>query len=182
MVSSDAALRLFLGEPSRDAIAAMLPMLELPYPIGLMTPPVSSPRTRRSRWVGDRARALMAQQTRPLTEWLSTAPYHGSDVWVWQQSMMELGLMQQIGRLKGDPTAADLVKRMRNVVEALHTAASNAGELANAELYTFNDDGKTVAFGQAMGSDTEANAVQLWSTVGPAVHLARQRLATESIF
>ena len=63
---------------------------------------------------------------------------------------------------------------MKAVLEDLRGATARAGDLAGAELYTFDDKGKAVAFGSAMGSDTESNAVQLWSTVAPAVELAYQ--------
>ena len=65
---------------------------------------------------------------------------------------------------------------MRALLEELRGASARAGNLAGAELYTFDDAGKPLAFGQAMGSDTESNAAQLWSTVGPAVELAYQRM------
>ncbi len=176
--NSDSSLRLFLGDPTPEAISAMLPSLELPYPVGLMTPAgllTANPAfAQANNFSGPDRNGKM--KTAPLTEWLDRAGYHGSVVWVWQQAMMQLGLMRQIERLAADPANGELVRRMEKVLDALRQATHDAGALANAELLGFDDEGRATAFGQAMGSDTEANAAQLWSTVTPAVDLAYSEL------
>ncbi|MBK7858904.1 MAG: hypothetical protein IPJ65_09855 [Archangiaceae bacterium] len=182
--NSDGALRMFLGDPPMAELEKMLPVLELPYPLGLMTP--AGLLTANPALAHDTVVTLPAndgtEQRHPLTRWLDRAGYHGSVVWVWPQQMMQLGLIRQIERLAGEPSAAPVVKRMRVVLDALRGASERAGELAGAELYTFDDEGRATALTQAMGSETEANAAQLWSTVGPAVELAYQQMCEKLLY
>jgi hypothetical protein len=181
VMHSDSALRLYLGDPPIGDVEQMLKVMELPYPVGLMTP--AGVLTANPAYAHDfsfrgldTSRQHM-EETR-LTEKLDRRGYHGTVVWLWPHSMMQLGLMRQIERFSTDPELRDsaqaqaLVGRMLKVLDQLRAATDRMGELANAELITFDDEGQPTSFGQAMGSDTESNAAQLWSTVLPAVELA----------
>lgn len=93
-----------------------------------------------------------------------------------------LGVMRQLERFRGDPAQAALVERLRKVEASVAAAVERAGRLASSELWTYDiQHGAMVglAFGQRAGSETESNAVQLWSTVYPAIDLERQRLGLQ---
>jgi hypothetical protein len=173
--NSDSSLRLFLGDPSPEALAHLLPALELPYPVGLMTPAgaLTANPAYANKIIFTAPTKDQTKKTAPLTEWLDRSGYHGTVIWMWQQNMLQLGLMRQIERLAPEPGNEELVSRMRRVLSNLREANGRLGDLSNSELLTIDDLGRATSFGQTQG-DTESNAVQLWSTTAPAVQLAYQ--------
>jgi glycogen debranching enzyme len=163
VLNSDASFRLFLGQPSEEDLQDILTVLELEYPVGLLTPvgpvvanPAYSPDPVHHRELGRTA-------------------YHGAVVWGFQSAMLQAGLVRQLERFAHRP---ELAGRIRAVLEKLARAEENAGPLAASELWTHKvEDGRwqAVAFGQDGADQTESNPAQLWSTVYPAVLLDLQK-------
>ncbi|MBI3925050.1 MAG: hypothetical protein HY319_05880 [Armatimonadetes bacterium] len=160
VLNSDFSFDLFLGDPSRKEVEDALKLLELEYPLGLMTgvgPVVANP--------------AYSQDPRHAAE-LSRTAYHGSLVWTWQTAMIKAGLIRQLDRFSNEP---DLCQRIREAIQSLNAAEIKAGPLATAELYTHDvsaGEWKAVPFGGPNSTDkTEANPAQLWSTVYPAVEM-----------
>lgn len=157
VMNSDLGFRLFLGEPSQTEVEALLPLLELDYPVGLMTGvgPV----------VANAAYSLDERHRREL----GRDAYHGAVVWSWQSLMLRAGLARQKERFPA------LAARLDAVAQRLAAAEARAGALAGSELWTFAVEGgdwQPVAFGMGTSSSKdESNPVQLWSTVYPAVLL-----------
>lgn len=100
----------------------------------------------------------------------TTAHYHGTVVWSWQQAMLAAGLRRQLDR-------DDLPRATRDLLEAATRALWDviraAEEHRNAELWSCSFEGagaELVPFGAERGHHRdESNAVQLWSTVYLAV-------------
>lgn len=160
VMNSDFVFRLFLGNPTPTEVGEMVRLVELPYPLGLMTPvgPVV-------------ANAATSKEPRLWKE-LGRDAYHGAVMWSWQGSMLQMGMLRQWQRFHDDPSQAALASRLRRAVAAVDTARRRAGALASSELWTWEVRGgrvSAVAFGQRAGSETESNAVQLWSTIFPSV-------------
>lgn len=157
VMNSDLGFRLFLGEPTQAEVEAVLPLLELDYPVGLMTGvgPVV-------------ANAAYSGNDRHWRE-LGRDAYHGAVVWSWQSLMLRAGLARQEERFPA------LAPRLDAVAQRLAAAEARAGALAGSELWTFAVEGgdwHPVAFGMGTSSSKdESNPVQLWSTVYPAVLL-----------
>lgn len=167
IMNSDFSFTLFLGEPSPGEIEKSLRLLELPYPIGLKSSVgvlVANPAFSRSpaHWKSFDRRA-----------------YHGTVVWGFQTYMLELGIARQIARFEKDPGQKELVAHMQGALRELGAARERVGSLANSELWTFAiERGAMVpsAFGVGQGSITESNAVQLWSSLFPAVLMKEYQL------
>jgi len=165
--NSDLAFSLFMALPSPEELSMLLPLLELPYPLGLYTDVgilVANPALSRDR-----------------VHWrtLGRKAYHGTVIWSWQVYMIELGLVRQIERFVKSGEHPDLVARMKKVQKRIIGARERAGALANSELWSFaveNGALKPAAFGAEEGADDESNAVQLWSTVFPAVIMEEKRM------
>lgn len=156
VMNSDFSFLLFLGEPTRAEVDESLRLLELEYPVGLMTPvgPV----------VANPAYSLDPRHRRDL----SRRAYHGAVIWAWQSAMIQAGLLRQ-WKVYGQDE--ELGPRLERVIHALERAEQNAGGLAASELWTHRVHGgrwEAVAFGADSGDQTESNALQLWSTVYPA--------------
>lgn len=160
VMNSDVGFRLFLGDPTAEEVEAALPLLELDYPVGLMTGvgPV----------VANAAYSTDERHGRQL----GRGAYHGAVVWSWQSLMLRAGLARQKERFP------QLASRLSRVADRLAAAEARAGALAGSELWTFTveeGDWQPVAFGMGTSSSRdESNPVQLWSTVYPAV-LLRER-------
>jgi len=160
IMNSDMSFRLFLGKPDAAEIRECLKVLALPFPLGLRTDVgivVANP----------------AYSTDPA-DWkiLGRKAYHGTVIWSWQMYMLELGLAAQIERAGSDDSLKDVVEPMKRAMEDISALRSKVGSLANSELWSWQiRDGSIVpsAFGAEAGSDDEANALQLWSTIFPAV-------------
>ena len=127
-----------------------------PFPAGLMTP------------VGMLVtNAAFADAT--LQPMFARDRYHGMVVWSWQQALMAAGIAKQRARsdLPAETQAmlATAHKELWQAIDATYAARSS-------ELWSWSTkDGQYIleAYGQRDGDKTEANAVQLWSTIYLAV-------------
>jgi hypothetical protein len=156
---TDVAFTLFYGSPRREDLEAILALLDRPFPYGLATPaghlvasPVFSPDT-------DHYRSLGFGQ------------YHGLVVWSWPMAMLQLGLLRQLDRFP------DLDPHIKDLLDDMALAEQRVGPLATSELWAIELDSLGItwrAYG-VQGDQAESNALQLWSTVYPALHLARRR-------
>jgi len=93
--------------------------------------------------------------------------------------MIELGLVRQIERYAKSGKHPELVAQMKRTLASISAARERAGALANSELWSFAvEKGAMIpaAFGAEEGADDESNAVQLWSTVFPAVIMEEKRM------
>src|SRR5207253_9224700 len=91
--------------------------------------------------------------------------YHGTVVWSWQQALLLAGMRRQRARTDLDDAAK---RALASAEDALVKVIDATRANRTSELWSFAvDDGKwrVVPFGQGEGHHTEANAVQLWSTV-----------------
>lgn len=154
VMHSDDAFLLFLGQPDRAQVEQTLRLLELEFPVGLMTgvgPVVANP----------------AYSTDPRhPQQLDRGAYHGTVVWGWQSALMTAGLLRQ------RQLHPALAGRIEAVLRQLWLCERNARTLANSELWTFSVDSgdwQAQAFGQGTASTDESNPVQLWSCVYPAL-------------
>ncbi|MDQ7824516.1 MAG: hypothetical protein RDV48_17065 [Candidatus Eremiobacteraeota bacterium] len=160
VMNSDFSFWLFLGEPDPGEIRSMLRILRLPYPVGLRSEagifvanPAYSPD--KAHWVT-----------------LGRKAYHGTVVWSWQLSMLEMGLSVQIERYRNFKRNERLVEEMLPVLRDIRALREKAGALASSELWSYRVKGLSLVpspYGAEEGSQDESNAVQLWSTVLPAV-------------
>ncbi|MBI3928062.1 MAG: hypothetical protein HY319_21140 [Armatimonadetes bacterium] len=153
VMNSDAPFDLFLGTPSRRDVERTLTLLELEFPVGLMTgvgPVVANP-----------AYSLDPRHA----EQLDRKGYHGTVIWSWQSGMLIAGLLRQLERYP------ELEVRLLRALERLQQAETRAGALANSELWSFEVDGDWRARAFSGGGETESNPVQLWSTIYPALKL-----------
>lgn len=165
VMNSDSCFRLMTGEPSPAEISDILKTVTLPYPLGLMSD------------VGMFVSNPIYTQDRDLWKKMDRNGYHGTVVWSWPNALMEKGLMKQIQRFSspeysGDAEAQKLVKDMVAALKSLRGKEKNVGDMINFELWTYRvEDGRMKAhpYGQDAGSETESNAIQLWSTVGLSV-------------
>jgi hypothetical protein len=159
VMNSDFGFRLFLDQPTETELGDLLRLVELPYPVGLMTP------------VGPVVANPAYSRDRRLWKDLDRDAYHGAVIWSWQASLLESGLLRQRKRFVSEPA---LEARITRAIERLVAARRTAGPLAGSELWTWDiRRGQIVplAFGQRESSQTESNAVQLWSTIYPALRL-----------
>ncbi len=156
VVNSDFSFELFLGQPERLEVETALRLLELHFPLGLMTevgPVVANP----------------AYSPRHF-ESLGRRAYHGSVIWSWQSAMLTAGLIQQQQRFP------ELQERIEKVLSRLDAAEARAGKLAHSELWGFAIEPGQGVVARAFhgGGENESNPVQLWSTVYPAILWRRQ--------
>lgn len=155
VVNSDVGFILFLGEPDEGDLWEIVRLLRLPFPLGVRTP------------VGILAANPFLAEPR-LWRDLGRGSYHGLVVWGWQQAMITRGLLRQIARWNGRAGGEDLVAAMRGVVADIAAGEAAIGRLANSELWSWRIAGgrmEAVAYGSESGTETQANPVQLWSTV-----------------
>jgi hypothetical protein len=154
VMHSDDSFLMFLGRPTRVQVEQTLRLLELEFPVGLMTgvgPVVANP-----------AYSLDERHTGQL----GRGAYHGTVIWGWQSALMIAGLLRQ---RELHPT---LVSRIDRALVRLWECERKARTLANSELWTFavdSGDWQAQAFGQGTASTDESNPVQLWSCVYPAI-------------
>ncbi len=167
IMNSDMAFSLFLGKPGEEDIQECLNVLTLPFPLGLKTDAgivVANPAfsTDHNDWKA-----------------LNRKAYHGEVVWSWQMYMLELGLAAQITRAERDDSVKTLVAPMKKAMAEIAMLRRNVGSLANSELWSWQiRNGKLIpsAFGAEAGSDDESNALQLWSTIFPAVLMKEHQI------
>lgn len=157
---TDVAFNLFYGDLSEARFERILKFLELPFPVGVITeagPIVANP-------------AFSSNPEHYRT--LGPGQYHGMVVWSWQSAMLQLGLARQLSLR---PKFED---RIRAVIARLQAGEEAAGELGTSELWGISFSGDRVEarpYGEG-GDETESNAMQLWSTVHPAVRYTLRKL------
>jgi hypothetical protein len=154
VMHSDDSFLMFLGRPTRFQVEQTLRLLELEFPVGLMTgvgPVVANP-----------AYSLDERHARQL----GRGAYHGTVIWGWQSALMIAGLLRQ------RELHSTLAPRIDRALVRLWECERKARTLANSELWTFavdSGDWQAQAFGQGTASTDESNPVQLWSCVYPAI-------------
>jgi len=153
VVHSDVGFDLFYGDLSDQELERILTFLETPYPVGVVTP--AGPIV---------ANPILSQNPKHWKE-LGPGRYHGMVVWSWQSALLQFGLARQY-RLR--PPYRERIGKLLDLLEA---GEEKAGALATSELWGV--DFTTVpptprAYGEG-GDQTESNAMQLWSTVYPAL-------------
>jgi hypothetical protein len=107
----------------------------------------------------------------PLRDIFSSAQYHGTVVWSWQQAMLASGLRRQLQR---DDIAAPTRAALQQAECGLWRTIGAAEEVRAGELWSWEPDadGRPVyrPFGFYLADVDESNAIQLWSTVYLVVH------------
>jgi glycogen debranching enzyme len=153
---SDDGFALLFGEPPADYLRRAAERIIAEFPAGLRTPVgvvVANP----------------AYAPEVLQKTFTTAHYHGTVVWSWQQAMLAAGLARQLARSDLDRrTQAQLLVAQRRLWRVIQQMRAQAA----GELWSFAvKEGRIVylPFGQATGHADESNAAQLWSTVYLAV-------------
>jgi hypothetical protein len=104
-----------------------------------------------------------------LQKTFTSAHYHGTVVWSWQQAMLASGLARQLARRDLDPK---LRNSLVGAEQRLWAVIRDMRAQAAGELWSFavaNGHITYLSFGQARGHKDESNAAQLWSTVYLAV-------------
>ncbi len=183
VMNSDFVLRMFLGEPTPSEISNFLKLIELPYPLGLMTKSgmvVANAALSSGKTFTDRTGIKTL-----LHKLLGRNGYHGAVPWAWPEQMAQLGLMRQIESKMNDATYDPLVDRMYAALQKLRRAQAEAGELATSELRAVGDNGEAVPYGDPSTlppearesglSETEANAGQYWNVTILMVELAYRK-------
>ncbi len=152
VLHSDTGFRLLFRNPPESELRAILDSVLQPLPAGLLTPVgmlVANP-----AYASSRQQAMFTRRH-----------YHGMVVWSWQQAIMAAGLARQLERRDISPaTRAGLLRARRAVWAAI--AATRTRQAA--ELWSWSiarGRYRIVPFRPAGGHESEANAVQLWSTV-----------------
>ncbi len=152
VLHSDTGFRLLFRTPPESELRAILDTVLRPFPAGLLTP------------VGMLA-ANPALASPELQAMFTRRQYHGMVVWSWQQAIMAAGLARQLAREDLSPfVRAELMAAHRAVWKAISSARARRA----AELWSWTYEGgryRIVPFRPARGHESEANAVQLWSTV-----------------
>ncbi|HEY8073160.1 MAG TPA: hypothetical protein VIF62_03605 [Labilithrix sp.] len=153
IMNSDDGFVMMFGEPSSAWLVASAKRITRPFPAGLRTP------------VGIVV-ANAAYATDPKLRAIFTRDhYHGAVVWSWQQAMLLAGVRRQRARTDLDDAAKRALEgaedTLTKVIDA--TRANRTSELWSWTVE--NGAWRVVPFGQSAGHHTEANAVQLWSTV-----------------
>jgi hypothetical protein len=156
---TDVAFSLFYGHPDESHLQAILDLLERPFPYGLATPGghvVASP--------------VFSEEPEHYQS-LGFGQYHGLVVWSWPSAMLQFGLLRQKARFPAQAA------RMDALLEQIRQSEQRVGALATSELWAIDLDESGVtwrAYGVA-GDQAESNALQLWSTVYPALEFVRDR-------
>lgn len=158
VMHSDEAFALLFTTPSEVELDRSIAVMMRPFPAGLLSPvgllvanPVFADRETQARF--------------------TSADYHGTVVWSWQQAMLAAGLDRQLARNDLSPS---LRARLSAARTQLWSVIDAAEALRTSELWSWSyRDGiyRAVPFGQQGRHADESNAAQLWSTV----YLARRR-------
>jgi hypothetical protein len=150
---TDDGFVLMFTEPSTEWLASAAARIVSPFPVGLRTPVgivVANP-----VFVTDPA----------LRKTFTRDHYHGTVVWSWQQAMLLAGVRRQLSRADISPKARHELDKAEGALVAVIEATRPQ---RTSELWSFSTDAQgyhVVPFGQSAGHHSEANAVQLWSTV-----------------
>lgn len=154
--SSDAGFALEGGALSPEDAERAAMLLALPFPVGLASPVgllVANPAF--SEREEDYAR-------------FGKDRYHGAVAWSWPISVARRGLA---ARLAAAPKGSSLELRLRRALDAARAGEKAVAGLRASELWSWEvRDAKLlpVPFGAGATDATEANAVQLWSTLNLA--------------
>ena len=163
IMCSDSVFGLLFDRLSASEVKRLLPVFQLPFPLGL--------RSDIGLITANPAYDLDAARRGLFKSWA----YHGTVVWVWPQAMLEMALVRQIGRFPELP-------ELKGLLSAYSASRSRVGPLALSELYGYKvENGRMVATPYGVGSlaQNEANPIQLWSSVLPALYYAEARPADE---
>ena len=158
VMHSDEGFALLFTTPPQAELERSITVMMRPFPAGLLTPVglvVANP----------------AFADREIQARFTTADYHGTVVWSWQQAVLAAGLDRQLAR-KDLPAA--LRSRIAAARSQLWSVIDAAESLRTSELWSWyygNGAYRAVAFGQQGKHVDESNAAQFWSTV----YLARPR-------
>ncbi len=158
VMHSDEGFALLFTTPSPAQLERSIAMMMRPFPAGLLTP------------VG----LLVANPVfagREIQARFTSADYHGTVVWSWQQALLAAGLDRQLAR---NDLSAALRSRITAVRSQLWSVIDAAEPLRTSELWSWsyaNGTYRAIPFGQQGKHADESNAAQLWSTV----YLARRR-------
>lgn len=155
VINSDMGFGFVMDELDIKEMEEAVKVASLNYPLGLMTE-------------GGLLTASPAlSNNKRLWQILGPGAYHGTVVWSWQMAMLTKGLLYRSGTLPSRALSV-LVGEMRNLAAKMLNIENAIGEMRNFELWGVKPDyetGKMVATGYGEGSETESNAVQLWSTL-----------------
>jgi hypothetical protein len=152
VMHSDDGFTLLFGTPSFAEIERSIATASRPFPAGLATPIgmlVSNP-----AFAGREAQARF-----------TSADYHGTVVWSWQQALMVAGMNRQLAR--SDLPGA-LRTRLLAARNSLWSSIKASSELRSSELWSWSFAAgcyRSEPFGQRRTDVDESNAAQLWSTV-----------------
>ncbi|HEX5045642.1 MAG TPA: hypothetical protein VFX89_00845 [Gammaproteobacteria bacterium] len=152
VLHSDGGFTLLFGEPAPAQVERAAAALLHPFPAGLLTPV--------GMVVANPVFADPEVQAR-----FSSAAYHGTVVWSWQQALMAAGLERQLARRD---LPAGLRARLRDARARLWAAIGAAAALRSSELWSWsfaNGCYRPEPFGARRTDVDESNAAQLWSTV-----------------
>src|SRR5262249_38616132 len=150
---SDESFVMMFGDPGSEWLISAASRITQPFPAGLRTPV--------GVVVANPAYATDAS----LRAIFTRDHYHGTVVWSWQQAMLLAGLRRQLARSALTPDAR---RALEEAEAALVRVVDATRASRTSELWSFSVDSggyHVVPFGQGKGHHTEANAVQLWSTV-----------------
>ncbi len=152
VLHSDTGFRLLFRKPPESELLAILDSALRPFPAGLLTPVgmlVANP-----AYAAPRLQAMFTRRQ-----------YHGMVVWSWQQAVMAAGLARQLARRD---ISSSTRARLRAAHQAVWAAIAATRTRQAAELWSWRiarGRYRIVPFRPAQGHESEANAVQLWSTV-----------------
>ena len=149
---SDAGFALLFTQPLPTELDRSVAAMMTPFPAGLLTPI--------GLLVANPVFADPDVQAR-----FTSADYHGTVVWSWQQAVLTAGLDRQLAR--GD-LPASVRERLTNARSQLWSVIDATRALRTSELWSWtyaNGKYSVVPFGQQGGHVDESNAAQLWSTV-----------------
>ena len=155
VINSDIGFKLFFGTPDLQELDIILKSLELYYPLGLRTD------------VGILTANPVFADDIVLWKKLDRKAYHGSVIWGWQHYLIQKGLMKQIKRLFKQEGNELILKRMYEVLKETMKMLEKAEKFLASELWAYRiEKGKihAVPYGEEIGSETESNAIQLWSS------------------
>ena len=152
VMHSDSGFTLLFGQPSPPQLERAVATLLRPFPAGLLTP------------VGMVVANPVFAESGIQAEF-SSAAYHGTVVWSWQQALMAAGLDRQLAR---SDLPHHLRARLRDARAQLWSAIDATAELRSSELWSWsfaNGRYRAEPFGARRSDVDESNAAQLWSTV-----------------
>lgn len=152
VMHSDEAFALLFTTPTLTELERSIAVMMRPFPAGLRSPvgmlvanPVFADRETQARF--------------------TTADYHGTVVWSWQQAVLATGLDRQLAR---NDLPAALRSRLTAARSQLWSVIDAAEALRTSELWSWSyaeSAYRAVPFGQQGRHVDESNAAQLWSTV-----------------